>query len=217
MGRFNILALVLVHTVSGICTFSWSFVPTWAVRRFRFLRKTIREIPLVLEFESSNDASNEFTTYIHPGAPLPLFYYLTDFKLYNTAIAPATTAPKTPAGATRAPALVDCWRGADYKSVSHTSQKRKASLTLVTLTVAFPLATGAPVIELATPTERLALADADAGVVAGAADPDAAPEELLEACTAGPTSLCFPANGSVGNPQLAPAPLKVLPYMRQML
>jgi hypothetical protein len=153
---------------------------------------------------------------------LPLFYYLTDFKLYITAIAPATTAPNIPAGATRAPALVDCRRGADYKSVSHVPQDLTASLTRVTLTVAFPLATGALVIELGTPTERLALPDAGAGVVAGAADgadpdADAAPEELLEACTAGPTSFCFPASGSVGNPQLAPALLKVLPYMRQIL
>jgi NAD(P)-dependent dehydrogenase (short-subunit alcohol dehydrogenase family) len=76
------------------------------------------------------------------------------------------------------------------------------------------------VIELGTTADALALALAEAGaavVVAGAADPDAAAEELLDTCTAGPTSLCFPAAGSVGNPQLAPAVAKVLPYMRQIL
>jgi hypothetical protein len=95
------------------------------------------------------------------------------------------------------------------------------SLTLVKLLVAFPLAVGAPVIELCTAgwlvlgiTAWLTFVDA---AVAGAGVADAAAEEAPPSCTAGPTSLCFPDNGSVGRPQLEPAVLNVRPYMRQML
>jgi hypothetical protein len=65
----------------------------------------------------------------------------------------------------------------------------------------------------------------EAGVVAGLAPPVAAidvaeaswPDDELPTWTAGPTSSCFPANGSVLSPQLPPALLNVLPYIRHML
>lgn len=84
------------------------------------------------------------------------------------------------------------------------------------LAVAFPLAIGEPEIELKAALE-VTVAGAGAGV--DAADvADAAPaDELLPTRTAGPTSSCLPANGSVLSPQLAPAVPNVLPYMRQIL
>jgi hypothetical protein len=86
----------------------------------------------------------------------------------------------------------------------------------VKLAVAFPLVTGEPEIKLNAALEVI-VAEAGAGV-AGADAADAAPaDEVLPARTADPTSSCLPANGSVLNPQLAPALPSVLPYMRQML
>ena len=100
--------------------------------------------------------------------------------------------------------------------VSYYSKYRRTTLTFVKLAVAFPLATGEPETELNAALE-VTVAGAGAGVAA-ADVADAAPaDELLPARTAGPTSSCLPANGSVLNPQLAPAVLNVLPYMRQML
>ena len=62
-----------------------------------------------------------------------------------------------------------------------------------------------------TATLDIALPDSGAGVAEAAAD------EEPPVCTAGPTSGCFPEAGSVLSPQLEPAALNVLPYMRQML
>lgn len=87
------------------------------------------------------------------------------------------------------------------------------------LAVRFPLAIGEPEIELRAALE-VTVAGAGASVaaadVADVADAALA-DELLPARTAGPTSSCFPANGSVLNPQLAPAVPNVLPYIRQIL
>lgn len=94
------------------------------------------------------------------------------------------------------------------------------------LAVAFLLAT-TPDTELVT---ALTAADKEAAALVaalvaalpdtGADVPEAVAEaaaEELPVCTAGPTSGCFPGNGSVLSPQLEPAELKVLPYMRQIL
>jgi hypothetical protein len=91
-------------------------------------------------------------------------------------------------------------------------------LTEVTLAVAFLLLEEATETKLVIPNVVDAAEDWTGAVVPAGADvADAALEEELPTCTAGPTSSCFPAIGSVLSPQLAPAPLSVLPYMRQML
>jgi hypothetical protein len=81
----------------------------------------------------------------------------------------------------------------------------------VNVAVAFLLTDGTLDTELETTLETgvlvATLPDAGAGVAE-------APDELF---TAGPTSGCLPDAGSVLSPQLEPAELSVLPYMRQML
>jgi len=51
----------------------------------------------------------------------------------------------------------------------------------------------------------------------GAALPEAAADDEAPGRTAAGTSGCLPDAGSVFSPQLDPAALSVLPYMRQML
>jgi hypothetical protein len=99
--------------------------------------------------------------------------------------------------------------------VSYATHSNRRNLTFVKLAVTFPLADGTADTELGTKlvvaATDTALPEAGAGVAEGAA------EEEAPARTAAPTSGCFPDTGSVLSPQLDPAALRVLPYIRQML
>jgi hypothetical protein len=85
------------------------------------------------------------------------------------------------------------------------------------LAVAFLLADAALMTELGVLLVITGTAGETEAVVPTAAGVAAATPEEVPTCTAAPTSSCFPASGSVEKPQLAPAPLSVLPYMRHML
>jgi hypothetical protein len=102
-------------------------------------------------------------------------------------------------------------------AISEETQRFGEIPTEVTLAIAFLLPDEAAEIELvAALVTYAATEEAEAVVPAGTGVADTVPEEELPACTAGRTSSCFPAIGSVLRPQLTPAPLSVFPYMRQM-
>lgn len=97
-------------------------------------------------------------------------------------------------------------------SVSQITCNIGRNLTDVKLAVALLLADGIADTELGnTLVEAAGAALAEAGAGVAEAATDEAPGR-----TAAGTSGCFPDSGSVFNPQLEPAALSVLPYMRQM-
>lgn len=96
------------------------------------------------------------------------------------------------------------------------AQFSQVLLTDVKLAVPLALAVGDPETEWLALGPAVTLAAVVAAVEVasdGAAVPvaDAAPDEEDPACTAGPTSGCFPDLGSVSRPQVLPALLRVLP------